>query len=44
MKVKIIAVTTPGIASGRVIRSSAPPLPSPSIMADSSRATGMEAK
>ena len=44
MKVKISAVTMPGAASGSVIRSRAPTLPSPSTMAASSSSTGIEVK
>lgn len=44
MKVKITAVTTPGMASGGVTRSSARPRLSPSIMAASSYSSGMAEK
>ncbi len=42
MKVKIRAVTTPGMASGRTTRRRAPRRPRPSIMAASSNSTGMD--
>ena len=42
MKVKISAVTTPGIASGRVTRNKAPSLPVPSTMAASSSSRGID--
>jgi hypothetical protein len=44
MNVKIMAVTRPGAASGRVTRSIVPSRPLPSTIAASSSSTGIEAK